>query len=114
MTSEVIGSFNVNASDVTTDIDYVSTGSIQLSVDGETTQDEVINAMTSTLTELLDIHPRDVTIISVDLHSGSLAKLFTKLHQILTMTLLQSNISLMQWTSAILKISLKKRYQLYK
>ena len=70
MTSEVIDSFNVNASDVTTDIGYISTGSMQISFDDETTETEIINAMTSTLAEVLDTHPQDVTIVSINLETG--------------------------------------------
>lgn len=69
-TSEVVDSFNVDASDVTTDVDYLSTGSVEISVDDETTEIDIIAAMTSTLAEVLDIHSRDVTIVSVDLESG--------------------------------------------
>lgn len=70
ITSQVFDSFNVNNSDASANIDYVSTGSVQISIDDKTSETEVIDAMISTLAEVLDIHPQDVTITSVDLETG--------------------------------------------
>ena len=70
MTAAVVDSFDVDASDVNTEVAYVSTGSLEINVDVETSEDEVIDAVTTSLSDLLGVHPSDVTIVSVDLASG--------------------------------------------
>ena len=70
MTAAVVAEFGVSDGDVTTEVQYLTSGTLEISVDGETSEDEVADAVVSTLAELLDVHPRDVTIVSVDLESG--------------------------------------------
>ena len=70
MTTAVIDSFDVSSTDVTADVDYVTSGSLQISVDDDTSESEVLDAVASSLAELLNVHPRDVEVLSVDLDSG--------------------------------------------
>ena len=70
MTTAVIDSFDVSSTDVTADVDYVTSGSLQISVDDDTSESEVLDAVASSLAELLNVHPRDVAVLSVDLDSG--------------------------------------------
>ena len=70
MTTVVIDSFDVSSTDVTADVDYVTSGSLQISVDDDTSESEVLDAVASSLAELLNVHPRDVEVLSVDLDSG--------------------------------------------
>ena len=70
MTAAVVESFGVDTTDVNTEVAYISAGSLAISVDTETSEDEVVNAVTASLSALLDVHPSDVTIVSVDLGTG--------------------------------------------
>eukprot|EP00493_Phyllostaurus_siculus_P011908 UN12078 len=70
MTAEVIDSFGVTDDDVTTEVDYVASGSIVISIGDETSEDEIADAIIASITDLVDVHPRDVTIVSVDLETG--------------------------------------------
>lgn len=70
ITSSVVESFSVSSNNVDVEVAYVTTGSLDITVDGETSEEEFVEAVTSSLADLLDIHPKDVTITSVDLDSG--------------------------------------------
>lgn len=72
MTSTVVAEFGVSHDDVTTESQYIASGSLDFSVDTETSEDEVANAVVSTLADLLNVHQRDLTIVSVDLENGEL------------------------------------------
>ena len=73
ITTVVTNSFEVDTTDVNTEVAYVSSGSLKIKVDPETSEDEVVDAVATTLAELLDIHLSDVTIVSVDLDNGEVS-----------------------------------------
>eukprot|EP00493_Phyllostaurus_siculus_P025873 UN26218 len=73
MTDVIIDSYDVSSDDITAEVTYVATGSMELSVDDDTSEEDVADAVIATLTELLNVHPRDVTIISVDIETGEVA-----------------------------------------
>lgn len=70
LTNTVLEAFNTSESDVNTEVNYVATGTMDLTVPEGTTEDEVAVAVTSTLAELLNVHPKDITITSVNVESG--------------------------------------------
>lgn len=70
MTTAVMDSFEVDTSDMNTEVSYISTGSLEINVDAEIHEDEVIDAVAITLADLFDAHPSDVTIVSIDLDTG--------------------------------------------
>lgn len=70
MIATVIQQFDVSDSDISTDVQYIASGSLEISVDAETSENEVADAVASSIANVLDVHPRDVRIISVDLESG--------------------------------------------
>lgn len=72
ITTAVTNSFEVDTNEVNAEVAYISTGSLEITVDVETSEDEFIDAVAATLAELLDIHPRDVTITSVNLENGEI------------------------------------------
>lgn len=70
MTATIVEEFDVSNDKVTTEFDYVTSGVLEISVDAKISEDEVAEAVISSFAELLDIHPSDFTIISIDLESG--------------------------------------------
>lgn len=70
VTETVVNSFNVSSEDVTTDVSYVASGTLDLSIPKGSTEEEIVDAVTQSIAELLNVHPRDVTVTSVDLTSG--------------------------------------------
>ena len=70
MESVAIDSFDVSGEAVNAEVSYIASGSMQLSIPEDTAEQEVVDAITSTLAELLGVHPRDVVVTSVDLETG--------------------------------------------
>ena len=70
ITNSVVEAFNVSTGDVSTDVTYVATATLDLSIPEGTSEEEVVDAVTSTIAELLNVHPKDVTITSVNLETG--------------------------------------------
>jgi phenylpyruvate tautomerase PptA (4-oxalocrotonate tautomerase family) len=70
MENVAIDSFDVSNEDVTAEVSYVATGSMQLSIPEDTSENEIADALTSTIADLLGIHPRDVSITDVNLETG--------------------------------------------
>lgn len=69
LTNSVVDIYDVSPDDVTSKIAYVATGTMQLSVPEGTTEIEVVDAVVASLVELLDLHPRNVMITSVNLET---------------------------------------------
>ena len=69
-TDYVEEAYGVQDGDVTSDVDYVATGSLTLDVPDWATEEDVANAVQNSIAEELGVHPSVVTIVSVDLESG--------------------------------------------
>ena len=67
-----IDEFDVSNEDIRTEVSYVTSATMQLSIPEETTEDEVVAAVSSTLANLLGVHPRDIVVTSVDLETGEI------------------------------------------
>ena len=70
MENVAIDSFDVSNEDVTAVVSYIATGSMQLSIPEDISENEIADALTSTIANLLGIHPRDVSITDVNLETG--------------------------------------------
>ena len=70
MTSTILDAFNVTENDITADVNYVASGSLQLEIEDGATEDEVADAVATSLAELLDVHPKDIVVTSVNLETG--------------------------------------------
>ena len=70
LSNTVIDAFDVSPNDVTTEVAYTTSGSLSLLISEASTEDEITEGTIASLAELLNVHPRDVTITSVDLSTG--------------------------------------------
>ena len=70
ITETVHDAFNV--SDARPEVEYVTSASLTLDVIEGTTEDEVISAVTSSVSSMLGVHVADVVVTSVDLESGEI------------------------------------------
>lgn len=68
--NDVIASFGVPNEALDAKVSYIATGTMQLSALEEYFEDEIVPAVTSTLSDLLGIHPKDVVVTSVDFDTG--------------------------------------------
>ena len=67
-----IDEFDVSNEDIRAEVSYVTSAAIQLSIPEETSEDEVVQAVSSTLADLLGVHPRDIVVTSIDLETGEI------------------------------------------
>ena len=67
-----IDEFDVSNEDIRTEVSYVTSATMQLSIPEETSEDEVVDAISSTLASLLGVHPKDIVVTSVDLETGEI------------------------------------------
>ena len=66
----MIDSFDVSNEAVRAEVSYITSGIMELSIPEEISEDEIVDAVTSTLADLLGIHPKDVAVTSVNLETG--------------------------------------------
>ena len=57
---------------VNAEVSYIASGSMQLSIPEDSSEKDIANAITSTLADLLGVHPKDVVITSVNLETGEI------------------------------------------
>ena len=67
-----IDEFDVSNEDINAEVFYVTSATIHLSIPEETSEDEVVDALSSSLANLLGVHPRDIVVTSVDLETGEI------------------------------------------
>ena len=67
-----IDEFDVSNEDIRAEVSYVTSATIQLAIPEETSEDEVVDALSSSLADLLGVHPRDIVVTSVDLETGEI------------------------------------------
>ena len=70
LTDTILSAYNVEEDDISTEISYTTSGSLELDLPEDVTAEEVGDSVVSTLAEALGVHPRDVTVVSVDLETG--------------------------------------------
>ena len=71
LTKKVAEIYNVSETDISTDVDYTVTGRLDLDdIPEDVTQEEVEEAVISSIAEELGVHPKDVEIISIDMKTG--------------------------------------------
>ena len=71
LTGTVATAFNVSqGEDVTHEVSYVTSGSLTLDIAAGTEESDIVDAVTTSLAALLDVHSSDITVTSVDLESG--------------------------------------------
>ena len=66
----VLTAYGVTEEDVTTDVAYTASGSLELDLPAGISTEEVEESVASNLADVLGVHPRDVTVVSVDLETG--------------------------------------------
>lgn len=72
MENITIDSFNVTGEAVNAQVSYIASGSMQLSVPENIIEDQLSDAITSTLADLLGVHPRNIVITLIDLETGEI------------------------------------------
>ena len=64
--------FDVSNEDIRAEVSYTSSATMQLSIPEETSENEVADAVSSTLANLLGVHPKDIVVTSVDMETGEI------------------------------------------
>jgi len=70
LTMTVSSAFDVAPEEVSTDISYVSSGSLELNIPHGMDEEIVADAITESLAKLLDVHPSIVSVSAIDLDTG--------------------------------------------
>jgi len=71
ISTSIINAFEVSDSELSSSVAYSASGVLDLaSIPDGTTEDDIANAVQSSLVDLLQVHPSTITVSSVDLESG--------------------------------------------
>ena len=69
LTNLAVDAFNVALEDVTTDVTYTTSGSMTLLIPDDISEDEIVNAIESSLAEALGVHPHQIAV-DVNMETG--------------------------------------------
>ena len=71
LTNKVSEIYNISESEISTDVDYVISGKLDLdNIPEDVSQEEIEEAVIASIAEELGVHPKDVEIISIDMKTG--------------------------------------------
>ena len=71
LTNKVSEIYNVSESEISTDVDYVISGKLDLdNIPENVSQETIEEAVIASIAEELGVHPKDVEIISIDMKTG--------------------------------------------
>ena len=70
ITTTVTNAFDTTLGSVSTDISYVSSGSIELEIPSVLDEETIIAAVVNSVSSVLNVHPSVVSVSSIDIESG--------------------------------------------
>ena len=65
ITEDIATIYGVDAKDVSTSIDYVASGVLNVTIPKEMSREDAVNALQESISEALGVHPKDV-LVSID------------------------------------------------
>ena len=65
ITSEIAEIYGVDANDVETSVDYVASGTLDVTIPSGVSEEEAINALQESISDVLGVHPKDV-VVTID------------------------------------------------
>ena len=69
----ILGAYDISSDDIATSIGYTVSGELDLSLPEDTTEAELADAVINLLAEQTGVHPREVTIDSINLETGEVS-----------------------------------------
>eukprot|EP00493_Phyllostaurus_siculus_P022269 UN22601 len=65
ITSQIVEIYGVDANDVETSVDYITSGTLNVSIPEGTPEADALTALTESISDVLGVHPSDV-VVTVD------------------------------------------------